>query len=399
MKINVCVIFGGRTTEHEVSVISANQAMHALDSEKYNVIPLYITKEGVMYTGNDLFNISTYTDMKFLTGRCDRAVVYNNGKEVVMDLLKKPLFSGIKPVRLDVAIPVVHGTNVEDGSIQGWLETLNLPYAGCDVISSALGMDKVAMKNILSANGIPVLPCKYFYTKQWVLEKDKLIEDIETLEYPLIVKPANLGSSIGIALAKNREELTSAIGDALGYAEKVLVEHAISELREINCSVLGDFNDAKASVCEEPVSASGLLDYEEKYMSGSKSSKSSGMASAQRIIPAKLDEETTKKIQGYCIDTFKALGCAGVSRIDCMIDGKDGKIYVNEINTIPGSLSFYLWEKAGLSFEELMNELVNIALRRSREKANLTFSFDTNLLEMHGGAKGVKGGVKGGIKN
>lgn len=394
MKINVCVIFGGRSTEHEVAVISANQAMHALDKEKYEILPLYMTKKGVMYTGNALFDIKNYKNLNVLLEKCDRVTLYNDGENVYMDYLKKPLFGGKKPVRVDVAIPVVHGTNVEDGSVQGWLETLNLPYAGCDVTSSALGMDKVAMKNVLAAKGIPVLPCVSFYCKQWFTQQEKLLEDIEKLGYPIIVKPANLGSSIGISIAKDREALVSAISDAAGYAEKILAEHAISKIREINCSVLGDFNDAKPSVCEEPVASDGFLSYDKKYKEGAKGSKSSGMASTKRIIPAMLDEAVTEKIQGYCVETFKVLGCAGVSRVDCMIDGETGEIFVNEINTIPGSLSFYLWEKTGLDFKGLMTELVNIALRRRREKDNLTFSFDTNLLELHGGAKGAKG-IKG----
>ena len=393
MKTNVCVIFGGRSTEHEVSVISANQAMHACDSEKYNVIPLYITKQGVMYTGEALMDIKNYKNMKELLIKCKRVVVYNDGEQVVMESLKKPFFGKAEQTRIDVAVPVVHGTNVEDGTIQGWLETLNLPYAGCDVTSSALGMDKVAMKDVLNAHGIPVLPCKCFYSRGWFENKEEILKDIETLGYPVIVKPANLGSSIGITVAKDKEALVAAINDAAAFAEKILVEHAISKIREINCSVLGDFNNAKASVCEEPVSSDGFLSYDKKYKEGAKGG-SKGMASTKRIIPANLDPETTEKIQQYCIDTFKALGCAGVSRVDCMIDGETNQIFVNEINTIPGSLSFYLWEKCGVSFKDLMTELITIALRRSREKSNLTFSFDTNLLELHGGTKGAKG-IKG----
>ncbi|MBQ3054429.1 MAG: D-alanine--D-alanine ligase [Clostridia bacterium] len=393
MKINACVIFGGRSTEHEVAVISANQAMHALNKEKYNVIPLYITKQGVMYSGEALFDIKNYKNMSKLLEECYRVVVYNDGNGVIMEKIKKPLFRKEKPVKMDVAIPVVHGTNVEDGSIQGWLETLNIPYTGCDVTSSALGMDKVAMKDVLVSHGIPVLPCKCFYSRSWFEDKEKILQEIETLSYPVIVKPANLGSSIGIEIAKDKDSLVIAIDNACSYAEKILVEHAISQIREINCSVLGDFTNARASVCEEPVSADGFLSYDKKYKEGAKGA-SKGMASTQRIIPADLSEENTKEIQGYCLDTFKVLGCAGVSRIDCMIDGETNKIYVNEINTIPGSLSFYLWEKTGLTFEGLMEELVQIALKRAREKSNLTFSFDTNLLELHGGTKGTKG-IKG----
>ncbi len=394
MKINVCVVFGGRSTEHEVAIISANQAMHALmDNEEYNVIPLYITKGGEMYTGDALFNVQDYSDLPKLLEKSQKSVVYRKGSDVVIEAVNKPLIGKAKQERIDVFVPVVHGTNVEDGSIQGWLEILGAPYAGCDVTSSALGMDKIAMKNVLAAKGIPVLPCVDFYSRQWYENKEEILNKLEALGYPVIVKPANLGSSIGISIAKNREDLINSIDNAASFAEKLLVEKAISKIREINCSVLGDFNNAKASVCEEPVAADGFLSYDIKYKEGAKG-KSEGMASTKRIIPAELPDDVTLKIQNLCVDTFKALGCAGVSRVDCMIDGETNEIYVNEINTIPGSLAFYLWEKSGLLFPQLMKELVNIALRRAREKSNLTFSFETNLLELHGGAKGVKG-VKG----
>ncbi|MDP4118815.1 MAG: D-alanine--D-alanine ligase family protein [Bacillota bacterium] len=389
MKTNVCVIFGGRSTEHEVSIISANQAMHACDKEKYNVIPLYISKKGVMYSGDALLDITNYKNLSSLLEKCEKVVLYNDGNGVVMDRIKKPLFGGKKPVTIDIAVPVVHGTNVEDGSIQGWLETLDLPYAGCDVTSSALGMDKVAMKDVLAARGIPVLPCKCFYNRQWFETKKSIVSEIETLGYPVIVKPANLGSSIGISVAKDKAELISSIDNAVAFAEKILVEHAITAIREINCSILGDFNTAKASVCEEPVSADGFLSYDKKYKEGAKGG-SKGMASTKRIIPADLPDNITKRIQQYSVETFKALGCCGVARIDCMIDKDTDEIYVNEINTIPGSLAFYLWEKTNLSFQSLMDELISIALKRRREKSNLTFSFDTNLLELHGGVKGTK---------
>ena len=392
MKINVCVVFGGRSTEHEVAIISANQAIHAMKDE-FNVIPLYITKEGVMYTGEALFDIKNYVNIKTLTEKCQKVVVYNNGNGVVIEPIKKKLFGKQEQTRIDVFVPVVHGTNVEDGTIQGWIETLGAPYAGCDVTSSALGMDKVAMKNVLAAKGINVLPCVDFYSRKWFENREEIIKSAEEIGYPVIVKPANLGSSIGISVANDRCELENSVDEAVAFAEKILIERAIKNLREINCSVLGDFNNAKASVCEEPISSTGFLSYDDKYKSGAKG-KSSGMASTQRIIPADLPEDVTLKIQNMCIDTFKALGCAGVSRIDCMIDGETNEIFVNEINTIPGSLSFYLWEKTGLTFAGLMKELVNIALRREREKQNLTFSFDTNLLELHGGTKGAKG-IKG----
>jgi D-alanine-D-alanine ligase len=297
--------------------------------------------------------------------------------------------------KIDVALPIVHGTNVEDGILQGYLETLGIPYAGCDVLSSAVGMDKYVMKVMLKEAGVNVLPGLCFHSKDFYRDPSEILEKIE-LEtgYPVIVKPVNLGSSVGITKVNSEEELDSAIMLALSFADRVLVEKAITDLREINCSVVGDAVNCEASVCEEPIANDEILSYEDKYMGNSKNSGGSkGMASLGRKIPAELSEDKTQEIRDLACKVFKALGCNGVVRIDFMIDTKTDTVYANEINTIPGSLAFYLWEATGVKYPELIDRLIDLAFKRNRLRDNITYTIDTNILAgvSFGGAKGSKG--------
>ncbi len=397
MKTNIGVIFGGRSTEHEISVISASQAMAAIDREKYDVTPIYITKQGHWYTGAPLFDVKNYRHIPELLKQCTEVYmrpVY--GDYNLYPANPKGFFSSsaMKPVgKLDVVIPVLHGTNMEDGIFEGVLQTIGIPYAGCDVLSSANGMDKITMKMILRANDVPVVDYVWFTDKQWHTRRDALIEQIEdTLGYPVIIKPANLGSSVGIGSAHDRNQLKARIDDAERYSTRIIVEHMLADMQEINCSVLGDCDDYRTSVLEEPIKSGDFLTYEKKYMGGGKGSE--GMQSSQKRIPAELPDDVTKEIQHLAGETFRVLSCHGVSRVDVMIDRKDRQIYVNEINTIPGSLSFYLWEATGLSFDKLMDELVKLALRRKREEGMKTVSYDQNIFNLTGGAKGGLKGAK-----
>ncbi|MEY8606144.1 D-alanine--D-alanine ligase family protein [Muribaculum intestinale] len=397
MKTNIGVIFGGRSTEHEISVISASQAMAAIDREKYDVTPIYITKQGHWYTGAPLFDVKNYRHIPELLKQCTEVYmrpVY--GDYNLYPANPKGFFSSsaMKPVgKLDVVIPVLHGTNMEDGIFEGVLQTIGIPYAGCDVLSSANGMDKITMKMILRANDVPVVDYVWFTDKQWHTRRNALIEQIEdTLGYPVIIKPANLGSSVGIGSAHDREQLKARIDDAERYSIRIIVEHMLADMQEINCSVLGDCDDYRTSVLEEPIKSGDFLTYEKKYMGGGKGSE--GMQSSQKRIPAELPDDVTKEIQRLAGETFRVLSCHGVSRVDVMIDRTDGRIYVNEINTIPGSLSFYLWEATGLSFDKLMDELVKLALRRKREEGMKTVSYDQNIFNLTGGAKGGLKGAK-----
>lgn len=392
MKTRVAMVFGGKSVEHEVSVISGIQAVMNMDTDKYEVIPVYMTKKNDMYIGEDIGKIESYKDIDGLLKRSQRVIMMNEGDRVV--LLQYPLkkFGKNYSLEIDVVFPVVHGTNVEDGALQGYFKTLGVPFVGCDVTASAVGMDKYIMKAILKESDVPVLDAKVFTLSDYA-EIDEMIATIESaIGYPVIVKPVNLGSSVGISVAKDRVELTRSIDDAYRYATKVLVEHAISNLREINCAVLGDENEAIASECEEPLHTKDILSYEDKYVSNAKGSGSKGMASVSRKIPAELTPEKREEVRELAVRAFQALGCNGVSRIDFMIDEDNGKLYFNEINTIPGSLAFYLWEPIGVSYKELLDRMIGLALKRERTEKNLTFTFDTNILNQSsfGGQKGSK---------
>lgn len=397
MKTKVAVLFGGRSVEHEVSIISALQAMAALNREKYDVFPIYITKDNHFYYGRVLENVEYYKDMDGLLRMANRVNLVPCDKGVAIVRYPAPLLGRATIDTFEVAIPVVHGTNVEDGTLMGFLELLGVPYASCDVTSSALGMDKFAMKAVLETAGIPVLPAKKYRAKGYALASDAVLDEIEaTFGYPVIVKPVNLGSSVGISKADNRDALMEAMDLAVSFSDTIIVERAVGNLREINCSVLGDADDAIASVCEEPLNATDILSFDDKYLSGGgKGAKSAGMSSLKRRCPAQLPDGLTEKVQQMAVDTFKALGCMGVSRVDFLNDTETGEIWVNEINTIPGSLSFYLWQEAGIEFDELMDRLIALAFKRQRNRANLTFTYESNILANFGGAKGSKGGCKG----
>lgn len=392
MKTKVAMLFGGKSVEHEVSVISGIQALMNMDTDKYDVIPVYMTKKNEMYVGDEVGKIESYKDIDGLLAKSQRVIMINEGEKV--QLVSYPLkkFGKNTVIDIDVVFPVVHGTNVEDGALQGYLKTLGVPFVGCDVTASAVGMDKFIMKMILKEAGVPVLDAKVFTLSDYA-DMDSLMNTVEaSLGYPVIVKPVNLGSSVGISVAKNRVELANSIDDAFRYATKVLVEHAITNLREINCSVLGDENDAEASECEEPLHTKDILSYEDKYVSNAKGGGSKGMASVSRKIPAELSDEKRQEVRDMAVKSFKALGCNGVSRIDFMIDEDNGNLYFNEINTIPGSLAFYLWEPIGVPYKVLLDRMIQLALKRVRTESNLTFTFDTNILNTasFGGAKGSK---------
>ncbi len=394
MKINLAVLFGGRSVEHEVSVISAVQAMANMNKEKYNIIPVYMTKKSEFYTGEKLTDINSYKDIPALLKECTECVFVRSEGKVQLIRQKMKKFGSNLISDIDIAFPIVHGTNVEDGALQGYLQTLDLPYVGCDVLSSAVGMDKYVMKILLKEAGFPVLDCCRFSA----FELDKIEKCADEAEkkfgYPLIIKPVNLGSSVGISRANDRDGLIKSMESAFEFSDRILVEPAVVNLKEINCSVVGDSESAEASVCEEPVQASNedILSFEQKYIGGGKSGGSKGMASLKRKIPADISQEQEQTIRTLAVDAFRYLGCNGVTRIDFMIDTASDKIYINEINTIPGSLAFYLWEPKGVKYSELLERMIQLALKRHRESQKINYTFDNNILSMGGsfGAKGTK---------
>lgn len=394
MKTNIAVFYGCRSVEHEVSIISAVQAMRAVNRDKYDVTPIYVTKEGVMRSGDALFDIENYKDMPSLYKNTDEVTVIKTDSGVVMRHLSSGLFSKKKDVKLDLAFPVVHGTNCEDGTMAGLFEFLGLPYISCDILSAAVGMDKAVFKSVLKENGLPCLDCVVFRARQYRLDREAVINEIsDKIGFPLIIKPVNLGSSVGISKVNDPSELSKAVELSLSFADTVLAEKAITPLREINCSVIGDADECEASVCEEPFMHDEILSYKDKYLGGEKSGEASkGMASLGRKIPADISSEKSDEIKKLSCDIFKALGCSGVVRIDFLMNSDTGEVFANEINTIPGSLAFYLWEASGLKYTDMIDRLVSIAFRRQRTRDNLTYTIDTNILSgVSFGTKGAKG--------
>lgn len=405
MKIKLGVFFGGKSVEHEVSIITAIQAIENINKEKYDIIPVYIAKNNKMYCGEFIGDIRQYKNINSLLNNSREVTLAQKGDKVVLLKCNKRFFEKSIYDYIDIAFPIVHGTNVEDGTIQGYLKMFNLPYVGCDVISSAVGMDKYVCKCLLKENNIPVLDCKCFTLKDFNDSVENIMEEVEKdIPYPVIVKPVNLGSSVGIEIAKNKEELQKSIENAFSYSKKILVEKVIVKLKEVNCSVVGDYEEAMASECEEPVKTDEILSFTDKYISGGKKiggkmagSKTSMNAGVLKL-PAEITKEQKQTIQDLAIKTFKILGCSGVIRIDFMIDEDTNQIYVNEVNTIPGSLSFHLWRATNLNYTDLLDKLIDLSLKRNREDKQMTYSFDSNILSGYtsGGLKGIKGtkGVK-----
>lgn len=393
MRIKLGVLFGGVSVEHEVSIITAIQAMNSIDTAKYDVVPIYITKDGTWYSGAMLKDIKIYSDMDLLKRYAHQVVLYKKEGKYVLQSITGFIRREIDT--LDMCLPIMHGTYGEDGALQGYLETVGIPYAESDHYAATVGQDKVFMKQIWKDCGVPVVKYEWFFDYDYREEPDKVLEKCEKLGYPMIVKPARLGSSVGIAVCHNEQELREAITDAISYDTKILVEEVVQNLVEVNISVLGNYRKQKLSVIEEVGGSSDFLTYEDKYISGAKGkgTKSSGMASAKRIIPARISNDLKKKVEEVAIKAFRALNSSGVVRIDFLIDSKNNKVYANEINSIPGSLSFYLWDKTDKNYQELLNSLLNIGIRDYKDRVNKTHTFDTNILSNFAstGVKGTKG--------
>lgn len=407
MKIKVGVIYGGETVEHEVSIISAVQAMNKLDQEKYEVIPIYITKDREWYTGEMLKDIEMYEDLNLIKKYGKNVILYYNKGAYVLQNKKFPRNI---VTDIDIAFPVMHGTNGEDGVIQGYLQAIGIPFVGSDVYASVVGQDKVYMKNIFEDAKLPMTKYTWFYDCDYKNDKEQVLEDINKLKYPVIVKPATTGSSVGIKVAEDDEELFDAIDNAIQYDNKILVEEVVQNLKEVNISVVGNYEHQKLSEIEEVISADKFLTFDEKYIGGGKGklkggvkvpakTASKGMASANRKLPADITKKLREEVEKIAIKAFKSLGSAGVCRIDFLIDEKAKKVYINEINSIPGSLAFYLWEAKDVKFTELLDDLINIGVKDYKKRISKTHSFESNILKgvTSNGLKGMKG-VKGKLR-
>ena len=392
MKIKIGVIYGGETVEHEVSVISALQAMNNLNEDKYDIVPIYISKDRIWYTGHMLRDIEFYKEFEDEKKYATKVMLYKKGKTFLLQrttgLFRKDITD------LDVILPVVHGNNVEDGSLAGLLDSIGIPYVGSHVLGGALGQDKVVMKQVMESVNLPIVPYTWFYDSEYLDNKENILKEIKKIGYPVIVKPATLGSSIGIEVAKNEKDIESKIEDAMEYDTKIVVEKVIENLTEVNASVLGNYEYQKVSPLEEEI-----LSFADKYLGNAKSkgTASKGMASTSRIVPARIPEKLTKEIQDTAKQVFKVLNLSGVCRVDFLIDNKENKFYVNEPNTCPGSLSFYLWKEAGMKYSELLDEMVSIAIKEYKHKNQKTMSFKSSIFDGFNGSKGLKG-MKG-LKN
>lgn len=390
----VACIFGSRSVEHEVSVITAHQAMAALGPH-HRAVAVYIAKDGCWYTGDVLRDLRRFADIHELLADCTAVTPVVDASNPGFRLLpmaspKRGLFGrgSAEAMDVDVVMPLLHGNLGEDGTLQGLLEMAGVPYTGSDVAGSAVAMDKRLAKTVLRAAGLPVLDDVCVDRERWRSDPSAAVRFAESLApYPLYVKPMRLGSSIGVSRAADSAELSTAIETALAFDRRCIVEAAQEGIIEINCAVLGDQTGARPSLLEQPTKR-GLLSYDDKYRSkgGKSASTSAGMKSAQRLIPAPLETGLAERLTQAALDSFSAVGASGVARVDLLVDSGAGSFVVNEINPIPGSLSFYLFEPAGTSFTALLDELIDIALRRHARNADSIAVFDRWMLG-GGGAK------------
>lgn len=398
-KIQLGVFYGSRSCEHDVSIISAVQLMRAADREKYDVIPVYISKQGEWFTGETLLEMSAYTPFdpsKKGIIRINPDLTAGSGALTRIEHGKGLLAKDREVVvaRLDCAIPVFHGMHGEDGTVQGLLELCNIPYSSSGVGASAIGMDKVYMKQFFRGAGFPVLPDCWYLRHAWEKDRAAVLDGIEKqLPYPVFVKPASLGSSIGVSRACNRSELEEALELAFDFDRKVLIEQGLTKPLELNCSVLGYNGEAQASEIEMPVTCGELLTYMDKYGA---SGGSKGMASLKRILPAPIETELRDRIQKLSVDIFNNMDCKGVVRIDYMYDSASNSLYITEINTLPGSMAFYLWEATGLPYKQMIDKLVECAMQAKQDKDDSNYAYSSDILKdvSLGGKAGPKNGAK-----
>lgn len=357
-KIRVGVLFGGRSPEHEVSLVSAKNVISALDREKYEVVGIGITKEGKWVHVDKTPGLSILEDAP----RSKEIILSNNPQATGFYFLENN--SPTKFQKLDVIFPVLHGVFGEDGSLQGLLELSGIPYVGCGVLASALGMDKTIQKQLLERAGFPVTPWVEIRNNEFKKDQDNIYKKIYNLSFPLFVKPANMGSSVGVHKVHNKKELQDALRDAFRYDTKILAEAAVPAAREIECAVIGN-DDPQTSILGEIKPANEFYDYNDKYINGK----------SRVIISADLPKKIEELIRHYALAAFKILNCSGLTRVDFLLNGNSLKIYINEINTLPGftSISMFpkLFEASGIKLSSLLDELILLAFQRQKEKYTL----------------------------
>lgn len=384
MRINLGVIFGGKSVEHEISIISAIDIMANIDTNKYKVIPIYIDKDNDWYTGSHLKDILHYRDIDLVKRYAKKVSLVKKGKSFILE--SHGFFRRNLHV-IDMVLPIGHGAFLEDGSLQGYLNMLGIPYVGPNVLSSAIGIDKVIQKELFKQAGIPVCNYIWFYDYEFEKERNSVLNKIKSLKYPLYVKPASLGSSIGISIAKDERELINAIKEAIKFDRKVIVEEKVKNVKETNISVLGDYEKQSVSEIEEINIEDGFYSFKEKYVEGY--TKIKGREKAEKTKPL-ISKEMIEDMKSYAIKAFKTVNASGVARIDFLINDKDKKLYINEINTIPGDLSSYLWIAKKMTQTELIEHLIKLAINEQKKKDETVYAFPGNLLERYDILKGEK---------
>ncbi len=375
--LKVGVIFGGRSVEHEVSVITGMQVIENMDKEKFLPIPIYITKEGKWLSSEAFKNFKTFKDGDFSSAKNVMLGCDYGDFNLYINPETKSMFDKKVYETLDLVFFALHGTNGEDGSCQGLVETVGLPYTGTNVLSSSVGMDKVIMKDVYRANGLPVVNYRYYYRSKWRSSKEEVMADIEkNLTYPLFIKPSNLGSSIGISKVKNKDNLEEALMIAFSYDKKVIVEESVENAREINCAVMGYEENVETSELEEPLDFKELLTFDDKYVSNK---KTPGTKTMRNLL--KKDEPLRDELESLATKAFTSIDAAGNARVDLLVSKDTGKIYINEINTIPGSVAFYLWEPKGYSFKDLITKMLEIAQEVDTMRKETVYSYDAELFK------------------
>lgn len=398
--IKVGVIYGGESVEHEVSIITAVQAMSFMDTSKYDVIPIYIGKDRNWYTAECLKNMESYKNLEEIPFIAKEVTLTKKDDQFVLQK-KRGLFKGVVDT-IDVAFPIVHGKGVEDGSLSGYLETLGIPYVGPSMLGAAVGQDKVVQKQILQASNIPVVDYVWFYDHEYLNDEDKIIKEVKGLKFPVIVKPARLGSSVGITVAHDEDELKESIEEAIKYDEKIVVEAMVKNLLEVDCAVLGNSEDMECSLIGEMLTDNELLTFEDKYIGkggkgGKNGAKNAGPKTGGVIntggfkIPAEIDKEIEEQIYKYSKEAFRALNLKGVTRFDFLVDKKAKQAYVNEPNTIPGCLAFFFYTPKGKKYPMLLDELIKQTIKDYKNASKKVTSFESNVLSTYDGSKGAKG--------
>lgn len=369
MKLSIGVIFGGRSLEHDLSVLTAIQAMDNIDKERYEVVPIYITKDLTFYSGGMLRYIDSYKDFRLIDRYATKVNLINkNGKFILQTTgLIKRVYKEIH-----LAFPMVHGKYTEDGSIVGYLETLGIPIVGSDIYSSSLCQDKVFTKEVLNGNDIPVVDYVYFSDSDYKLDKEDIFKKIEELSYPLIIKPARLGSGIGIEIVNRKEELESSIEKAMKNDERVLVEEYIADRREFNMAVLLSKGKLIGSVIEEIIKDEPC-NYYDKYR------KDNEDDTFKRIFPADISKTLTEEIEKTSKKTYKVLALSGVARIDYVYDNKKKKLYVNEVNTIPNFFSHHLFDDKNIDYRELLGIMIKEAIDKIHKENDMVEDIEDNL--------------------